>query len=420
MASVLNTKINSYAIENGIEFDFAVATPPTQTGTITENTSAYWTILGRNAVYESTVGPAGGSGSWKFTANSGNGSRLRNNGGAILTLSGDGDYSIGFWAKISQLRESSTSDVSSAIYTIASTATHGFGVFVTGGAHATPNRISFNATNTTTVTDITVDTNAWYYFAITKTGTNLNFYVNNELKATRTNMQNANASLQAWGDPQAIDTFTVNISNWYYASTSVIGPTQIAEIWTAGSTAPATVNYSASPSTASATFVEPAITISEIFLATPATATALIMHPTIITTIGDSTYVTTSFIASALSPSNVSVFILKNNNFTVTEILEASVELVNNVIVSTGSDVDFSAPEFTASGIFVEPFIARQPMTASATMPGGNAAVQANYYNLVKSLDPVFYYNFRENTMQNYGSWNISSYTVGSTVTKNP
>jgi len=418
MASVLNTKINSYAIENGIEFDFAVATPPTQTGTITENTSAYWTILGRNAVYESTVGPAGGSGSWKFTANSGNGSRLRNNGGAILTLSGDGDYSIGFWAKMSELRASSTSDVSSAIYTIASTATHGFGVFVTGGAHATPNRISFNATNTTTVTDITVDTNAWYYFAITKTGTNLNFYVNNELKATRTNMQNANASLQAWGDPQAIDTFTVNISNWYYASTSVIGPTQIAEIWTVGSTAPATVNYSSEPMTASALNVDPSLRISENILETPATATALIMHPTIITTIGDSTYVTTSFIASIEFLSNFAVYASQNINVVITETLDASIELINNVIVSTGSDVDFSAPEFIATAIFAQPFVAREPMTASATMPGGNATVQANYYNLVKSLDPVFYYNFRENTMQNYGSWNISSYTVGSTVTK--
>jgi hypothetical protein len=305
MASLLNTKINSYAIENGIEFDFAVAIPPTQTGTLSENTPSYWQILGRSAVYESTVGPLGGSGSWKFVSDSANACRVRNNGGVILTLSGDGDYSIGFWAKINQLKPNATDDVSAVIYTLASTATHGFGVFATGGSSATPNRISFNATNTTTVTDITIDTNAWYYFAVTKTGTNLNFYVNNVLKATRTNMQTANASVQAWGDILSAETFSVNISNWYFASTSVIGPTQIAEIWTTGSTAPATVNYSASAMTASAEFVEPSLKIDHIFLATPATASALINHPTIVTTIGDHVEVVTSFIASIVLPTNI-------------------------------------------------------------------------------------------------------------------
>ena len=419
MASLLHNKINSYAIENGIEFDQAFAIPPTQTGTIQENTSQYWQMIGRSAVYEPTVGPPGGSGSWKFLSNSSNFSRLRNNGGAILTLSSDGDYSIGFWAKVTQLRQTSEYDNAIVLLALQPNTTTGFSINISGGATPLPNRVGLTAAGTTTVTNTVVNTTNWYYFAVTKNGTNLNLYVNNQLVDTRTNMQTATSTVLGFGDNAAVDTCEINISNFYYASTSVIGTTQIAEIWAVGSTAPATVNYSASPMTASGEFIEPTLKIDDIFSTTPATATALIMHPTIITTIGDSTYVTTSFIASALSPSNVSVFILKNNNFTVTEILEASVELVNNVIVSTGSDVDFSAPEFTASGIFVEPFIARQPMTASATMPGGNAAVQANYYNLVKSLDPVFYYNFRENTMQNYGSWNISSYTVGSTVTKN-
>lgn len=418
MASLLNTKINSYAIENGIEFDFAVATPPTQTGTITDNTSSYWTILGRTPVYQSTVGPAGGSGSWQFTSNSANGCRLRNNGGSILTLSGDGDYSIGFWAKMSQSRPSSTSDVASVIYTIASTATHGFGVFVTGGAHATPNRISFNATNTTTVTDITVDTNAWYYFAITKTGTNLNFYVNNELKATRTNMQNANASLQAWGDPQLIDTFVVNISNWYYASTSVIGPTQIAEIWTVGSSAPATVNYSASPLTASATLVEPALKIDDIFLATPITATALINHPTIATTIGDHVEITTSFIASIALPTNITVSAQRNASITA-QALTASTRLADNIIVTTGLDESFGAPALIASALMSEAFVSRPPMKASATILNPTVVIPVTYSGLVTSLDPVFYYNFRQNTMQNYGSWAINKYVVGATVEKN-
>ena len=419
MASLLHNKINSYAIENGIEFDQAFATPPTQTGTIQENISQYWQMLGRSAVYEPTVGPPGGSGSWKFLSNSSNFSRLRNNGGAILTLSSDGDYSLGFWAKASQLRESSEFDNAVVLFALQPNTTTGFSINVTGGATPTPYRISLTAAGTNSITNQVINTTNWYYFAVTKNGTNLNLYVNNQLVDTRTNMQTATSTILGFGDNAAVDTCEINISNFYYASTSVIGTTQIAEIWAVGSTAPATVNYSASPMTASGEFIEPTLKIDDIFSTTPATATALIMHPTIITTIGDSTYVTTSFIASALSPSNVSVITNRNINIIITETLNASVELINNVLVVTGNSVDISANEFIASAIFPQPFIAQQPMIASAIMPNASAVIAQSYYNLVKSLDPVFYYNFRQNTMQNFGSWNITSYTVGSTVAKN-
>lgn len=420
MASILNTKINSYAIENGIEFDETFATPPTQTGTSKENQSPYWSVVGRSPVYESTVGPPSGSGSWKFVVNSANGCRLRNNGGVVLTLSADGDYSIGFWAKATELKPASTLDEAVPFYLLSPTTTTGFGISCSGGSATNPNKIGLRAVGTYILTDVTMNTTDWYYFAITKTNTNLNFYINGQLKQTRTNMQNANSSLQGWGDASSdSNNSTINISNWYYAATSVIGATEIGEIWTVGSTAPATVNYPASPMTVSAEFLEPSLKIDDIFLATPATATALINHPTIITTIGDSTYVTTSFIGSAEFLPNFAVVAQSNKNIVITETLNASVELINNVLIHTDTSVDFSVEEFIASATFVKPFIAEQPFIASATMPGGTATVQANYFNLVKSLNPVFYYNFDTSTIQNFGSWTFDSPFVGSTVAKN-
>ena len=65
MASALNTKINTYTLEKGLEFDAAVTTTPPQTGSITAKTI----VLSNPAsiAYESTVNPAGGLGSWKLT-----------------------------------------------------------------------------------------------------------------------------------------------------------------------------------------------------------------------------------------------------------------------------------------------------------------------------------------------------------------
>jgi hypothetical protein len=421
MASALNTKINSYAIENGIEFDFAVAAPPTQTGTITDNTSAYWSLLGRSPVYEPTVGPFGGSGSWKFVSDSANFSRLRNNGGAILTLSSDGDYSTGFWAKANQLRAATGSNNAVVLFAFQPNTTQGFSINVTGGTAPFPYRISLTAANETFSTEVTMNTTDWYYFAVTKTGTNLNLYINNQLAQTRTNMQNATGTVFGWGDNfLSSDPCSVNISNWYFASTSVIGPTQIAEIWAAGSPPPA-INkiINAAPATADGLSVVPTLSISVNNLEAPAIASALMVAPTIAVTTGDNVQITTSILVSAEFLPNIAVIADQNVNIVITDILIASTELINNVIITTGIDESFSAEEFVATAELVKPFLSEQPMIATATMPNATVVIPQNYYNLVNSLNPVFYYNFDGTTMQNYGSWAISSYNVGSTVTKN-
>jgi hypothetical protein len=53
-----------------------------------------------------------------------------------------------------------------------------------------------------------------------------------------------NVTQAKWGDTNSYANYSWNISNSYYTTSSVVGPTQIAEIYTAGlGTVPRTVKY---------------------------------------------------------------------------------------------------------------------------------------------------------------------------------
>jgi hypothetical protein len=197
-------------------------------------------------------------------------------------------------------------------------------------------------------------------------------------------VQTANAVGFAFSDNLAgtnsQDNFILNMSNFYFASTSVIGASQISEIWTAGST------LSAAP------------------VANPSTATALMTEPTIVIVANNNIEVTTSFLASTVIPENISVSASQNINIVVTEVLTASTIIGDNVIVNTGSNESYSSEPMTATALLAQPFLPEDPLIASATMPGGNAVVQANYFNLVKQLSPYVYINNGLTVPVNYGT----------------
>ena len=154
-----------------------------------------------------------------------------------------------------------------------------------------------------------------------------------------------------------------------------------------------------------------------------ATATALMTEPTIVITAPNYTEITTSILVSATFPSNITVESNVNVNNIITDILTASAEIVNNVIISTGRDTSFSAQEMTASAELPEPLLASKPMTANATMPGGTASVTPNYYSLVKSKDPVVYipvggeFPSWPTDTKSYGSWTPVSLSRTGTLT---
>lgn len=422
MASNLHDKINSYSIERGVEFSETYALPPTRTGSLSQSTDSSWSLLGNAPTYQSNVGPIGGAGSWKFTNNVGTATACRIQAPGLASRHNDEDYSSGIWVKFNQLPTGSGS--ADVVFHLVPNPTNniGYGFGLSGSSHPTdPSKLSIQAeTSPKFASSITINTTDWYYVAIRRVDNEVKWYVNGSLIHTLTVTGTGTASNVNFGNATTNSIQDFNISNYYVATSSVITETQIAEIWTAGSTLPASVNYSADPMTASnAVFVDPIISGQAIISKTPATASALMTEPTIIITSNDYTKITTSIIVSAEFLPNFAVYASQNINFIVTEVLDISAELMDNVIVSTATDDSFSATEFIASAEMLPAKVAEAPMEASAIMLNGVASVTPSYYKLIKDSNPLFYTNLDSSTITNFGSWTGVTYSVGSTVTKN-
>jgi len=388
MASTLNTKINSYALERGIEFDQAYTLTPTRTGTnplgiFAQNSAA-------NIVHEPTVGPAGGSGSWKFVLNSAtNQTSFINVSVNANTTEGvgfsDGDWSIGFWFNLAALPASGGSGPMT-IMNVTPNTTFGYAIGVGGLDSSTGNagRLSWG-----TLVSPVITTNTWHYVAIVKSGTSGSMYYDGQLVGTRTGLSAGGAitgvrhGASSYG---ASNPTTMNISNYYLAPSSVIGPTEIAEIWNVGSSGgTSNVNVLESPATANADiFDSVASTESNVeILETPATADiesfdptiattseVLVLadpfepsiseiQPTIVTTTSDSVNITTSIDVTAesvdpLVTTDISISVLLDFS------LDASSEFLEATVVVT-SDVDNLSEPLTADALMLD-------ATASAEM----------------------------------------------------
>lgn len=247
MTSALNTKITSYTLRRGIEFDQATpttTTTPTRTGTASLGVGAY-----AGTVYSSN-GPAGGSGSWVITANATTGtlsSSLRwansassNEGSPYV----DADYSMGFWFKLNNLSTTSTS----AIHTLINAGGDGCGVTVTaagGNYTAVPRSLQIRAGGINYQTP-SLTLGQWYYFAARRvSGGNTAIYLNGSILTTMATTLTTtlgslfigNQSTTIAGNPQ------YQISNYYVTDSSIIDATAISEIWTVGSTSPNNLKY---------------------------------------------------------------------------------------------------------------------------------------------------------------------------------
>ena len=151
--------------------------------------------------------------------------------------------------------------------------------------------------------------------------------------------------------------------------------------------------------------------------AQPMTASAMMTEPTIVVQTGDHVEITTSFVASATSPSSISVQGSQNINNQISGTLNASAIIGDNVAINAGINISFSAVEMTASALFVNPVVPREAMTASALMGNALVSVSPNYYSLVKSKNPVVYipvgteFPSWSTTTKSYGSWTPTTIT---------
>lgn len=244
--SKLNDKINSYAIEYGLEFNQAYTLNPTFTGSAAPTGTPRLTLTGIAPAY-STVGPPGGAGSWKRTHTAGNtSSRIETNTTNVPSKWSDGNYSSGLWFMFSTVPTNGAT-----IWQLnPNTNTSGFGFQVLGSSHPTdPNRFQIVfGTSTYTVLSTVVEANKWYYVAVRKstTANTGQVYINGELVLSRNNTftsANGTALFGYNGTNVGGNTFDFHYSNWYVAPYSTIGATEIAEIWDAGNTAPNTLKY---------------------------------------------------------------------------------------------------------------------------------------------------------------------------------
>jgi hypothetical protein len=399
MASPLNTKINSYPLERGIEFDQAYTTTPTQTGT---NSAITFTAAGFGVAYQaSPVGPPNGSGSWRFGAstNSAVSSRLTAN---VMPNANDRDFSMGFWFRITNIPAS----MNFPIFTHGSTNAgfSGFSIRVETVSAGSTYKVQFftNGAPVDIATGLTA--NQWQYISVRRDQNNFYYFHNGTLKGTITNNFSQNITTTNFGfSVGSGGDFDYNISNFYYTDWSSVTPERMAEIWTVGSSKSAAVVET--PATASALHRDSTVTAigNAIISAVPLTASALQTEPLIATTIGDHIEITTSIPVSALmTPATVYVETFLN---VTAGVAQASADLDDNIFAGGSTSNSFSSVPFLASAVLVQPLVAEVPMIASAASGDHTVYVDPNYFNAVMQLNPFVYIRdgLVANTI-NYGS----------------
>ncbi len=249
MGSNLHDKINSYAIERGYELNEAVTTNPQRTGTTTSTASLFLNSPS-NITFEPNGGPIGGAGCWKFTQTtvaSNNGRATIPNAQLLPSLS-DNDWTIGFWFKWGTVPTS----YAGYLTNIGNSSAAGYYIsFQNSTAGANYGKIRLDTTNGLNAlsTSKILDTN-WHYISVRRINLPTivyQLYIDGQLEATGTSTTTTvpTAGTQMGSSSAQTGTLDLYFSNWHIASSSVLGPTEIQEIWLAGSTLPnpRTVKY---------------------------------------------------------------------------------------------------------------------------------------------------------------------------------
>lgn len=420
--SALSNKILSYSPEQYIRFNTAYSNSPTNLGS---GGQATWT-LSNEAPVLNTSGGIDGEGSWQFNYGGNNDTsitrfRIATSSANVFTDTelSDGDFSSGVWFKVNTIPTTAVSLTSSSINILnivsQGTTVIKFSITADNSTNKGKPIVTYPVGTATRITNRYDDGN-WHYVAVrfsAQTPGTIDFlelYIDGVLVESRTGTFTS-ATLKGATFGELTQTATSDIldpfelSHFYITPSSSIDATAIAEIWATGSGAGGQDGgYTAElMEVSNSVFVEPSLNIDDIFSTTPATASALMTEPTIAISAGDHTEITTSILVSAEFLPNFAVYASQNINITITEILDASAELINNVTIMTGSDESFSAIEFTASALMSEAFVARKPMTASALMGDHQGITQPSYFKLVKNLNPYLYIHDGLSNPTNYG-----------------
>lgn len=417
----LSDKIQSYAVEVYRPYtDSTVSTSATKFGTITSDTISI-TASGQFSVQAS--GPVTETqSSWQLTQITGqSAARVNHNNSTFLASVNDHDFVVGIWFRYTTFPFGTSGTTQNVILSGGSivSGNSGFNVFVPSSGNSNFGRIGIQTNGAVTYSSAGTisDDSEWHYIAVKRTSSSYEVFFDGNSVVTASNSNTQTFASIGYGGPAAFpnSAYVIQIGHSHFAPTSVLTNTAIGEIWTAGSSVAGTdVTINEAPATASALLTDVAVTGNANITENSATATALQTEPTIAVETGDHTEITTSILVSALmAPATVSTQTFIN---LVATPGTAYSELINNIVVGSSNSVDFGAQEFLAFAELVEPFLAEEPMTATAVSGNHTVFVTPNYFNLVKSKNPLFYFNYDSSTITNFGSWQNVTYAIPSTT----
>jgi hypothetical protein len=435
MASSLNNKIKSYAIERGIEFSESVKLNPLRDGTLLQSFNFSSSDISLIS-YDAGDAPPFGDGSWKFQRSTAAATNFRqiaaNTSGGELVSVGDNDWSLGFWFKVDQLALG-TSVTEFVIFQLGGA---GQLLVTLAGQNNTiqPNNLRVSSvTNSALYTTAQVEAGKWMYFAIRVTTSTVEVYLNGDLQFSAPRVNNTTAADWYIGKAGvATDTLSWNFSNYYLASSSVIGPTEIRDIWLYGMY-DGKVNISAAPMTANSESLLPSLTLIRNinYNQNSIIVTALQTQPTIVIVNYDNVQITTSIPVDAVFPD--ATVTVETNISNVVAPMTASVESPQHVNIA-GTGIIFTAFPATANSDFINVAffgsgnqnLPSPALTANAVFPNATTIVPENYRNLVKRHQPPFYANSPDRgeasylaTWKNDGYANWGTYSVDGGVDVN-
>lgn len=374
--SVLHDKINSYALERGIEFDETYSLTPTRTGTATYNTSSKSGT--GTIVYNSGNGPVGGAGSWSFPLAT---AAARFNFVDTTSYITDGDYSGGFWCKFT-----GTLTSNGTLMQFGAVGTNQVGTAVIIGGSGTDRFIFRNGSSAETAYGPTWNADEWYYVAVRRLGTSgLEIYINGTNYGTLANSNTAGTGGHTiiFGSNNTTATASgteVSICNFHVGPSSLFTEAVIKEIYNTGIgiaaidaepmtvttsvammptiVAAQTVSYGASPMTVDATFADPILALDF------GTTTVYPMEAN-----------PSSFVMPTITAVNVVNISVSADPMTASAELHMPEANIGDSHISASLD---------ASALFVMPVVliinnntySASPMTATATAPSSTVATE--------------------------------------------
>lgn len=233
MTSALNTFINTYTLERGLELDESYSTSPTRTGTATVGTFALAASNAGTPTYDPTQGPSNGGGSWKLGNTSTNRQQIIMN---ESTWANDGDFTIGFWTMTPRTL---SGYVNMFQFNPTETTTNwGIRLENTMAASGRTSHVVTHGTisRSNAYTGSTPQFGRWYYVAMRRVAsTGLDIYIDGTLTGSISNTYNAGTLVSILiGDSYTGFTGGTNAgihySNFHIAPSSVLTATAIAAI----------------------------------------------------------------------------------------------------------------------------------------------------------------------------------------------